>query len=109
MIPFDQLCVWKQTLTPSSAVSGSNAAEFTFTVPGLLTTDVIINVSRPSTSDALTIDNYRVSATSVMALTFANNTTASITAISSQSYTITALRLGDASNKTLTVPVFNRM
>jgi hypothetical protein len=112
MIPFDQLCRFNITVSATAGASSTagGANEQTFTVPGLLTTDIIMTVSRPSTTDTYTIDNYRVSATSTIAITYSQSSTAPPTPTTSQSLTIVALRLGDASStRSTTALIFNRM
>jgi hypothetical protein len=61
-----------QTLTPVS-VAATTAAEQTFTVPGLLTTDMV-DVNWPGSATAVGLVGARVSAANTLALTFVNPT-----------------------------------
>lgn len=94
MIPFDKLCFYQQVITATAVnqTSAGGLSELTFTVPGLLTTDMIMAVSMPSTSAGVTIDNARVSATSTIALTYSNPSSALITPTSSQTITFCIAR-----------------
>jgi len=94
MIPrgnLSKLEVLSLTLTPS-AVSANTSAEQTFTVPGLLTTDVVIGVSKPTTQAGLGIVGYRISAANTLAITFGNFSAGSITPTASQVYQVTIAR-----------------
>ena len=64
-----------QSLAPSS-VAADTSAEQTFTVAGLLTTDVV-SVSGPSTA-GIGIAGARVSAANTLAITFTNSTAAAV-------------------------------
>jgi hypothetical protein len=94
MIPFDKMCFYKQVITATAVAptSAGGLTEQTFTIPGLLTTDMVMAVSKPSTTDGVTIDNYRISATSVVALTYCNPSSAIITPTSAQTYTFCIAR-----------------
>lgn len=61
-----------QTLTPVS-VGIATCAEQTFTVPGLLTTD-LVEVFWPGSATAVGLVGARVSAANTLALTFVNPT-----------------------------------
>jgi hypothetical protein len=66
-----------QTLTPV-AVGAATCAEQTFTVPGLLATDVV-DVFWPGSATAVGLVGCRVSAVNTLALTFVNPTAGSLT------------------------------
>ena len=73
-------------LTPV-AVAPNTSAEQTFTVPGLPSgTPVIVN--KPSAQNGLSIGGARVSALNTLAITFVNNTAATITPTAAEVYSI---------------------
>jgi hypothetical protein len=75
--------VIRQTLTASSVATGSTG-EYTFTVPGLKTNDVVV-VNRPSSQSNVAIGGTRVSANDTLAVTYFNlSTTASATPTSEE-------------------------
>ncbi len=78
------------TLSPVS-VANATSAEQTFSVPGLLTTD-IVTVTKPTAQAGLGIVGSRVSAANVLAITFMNATAATITPTASQIYIIRVVR-----------------
>ena len=73
-------------LSPA-AVANATAAEQTFTVTGLQTTDYV-NVTKPTTQAGLGIVNSRVSAANTLAITFMNATAATITPTASETYVV---------------------
>lgn len=78
--------VMTATLTPV-AVAPNTSAEQTFTVPNLPSgTPVIVN--KPSAQNGLSIGGARVSALNTLAITFVNNTAATITPTAAETYTI---------------------
>lgn len=84
--------VFSITLSPVS-VANATSAEQTFDASaiGLLTTDVVL-VQKPTAQAGLGIVGSRVSATNVLAVTFMNTTSATITPTASQAYLVTVLR-----------------
>lgn len=73
-------------LSPA-AVAPNTTAEQTFTVPGLPSgTPVIVN--KPTAQNGLSIGGARVSAANTLAITFVNNTAATITPTASEQYTV---------------------
>ena len=72
------------------AVAAATTAEQTFLVVGLLVTDAVF-VSKPSAQAGLAITTARVSASGVLAVTYANPTAGSITP-SAESYQLMVLR-----------------
>lgn len=76
------------TLSPAS-VAANTTAEQTFTMPGLLATDVIINVNKPTAQAGLGIVGMRVAGANSLALTFSNNTASPIVPTASQVYLVT--------------------
>jgi hypothetical protein len=79
------------TLSPA-IVNANTTAEQTFTVPGVLTTDDLVSVSKPTAQAGLGIVGWRVSAANTVGITFSNNTGAGITPTASQSYTLMLAR-----------------
>lgn len=74
------------TLSPA-AVAPNTSAEQTFTVSGLIASTPIF-VNKPNAQPGLSIAGARVSAANTLAITFANNTAATITPNASEVYTI---------------------
>ena len=70
------------TLSPALIVLNTTA-EQTFTVNGLLPGDMVL-VNKPTTQAGLGIVGSRVSAANTLAITFSNNTAASITPTAAQ-------------------------
>lgn len=79
------------TLSPAQ-VAVNTTAEQTFTVPGVLASDVCVSVSKPTAQAGLGIVGWRVSAANTVAITFANNTAGAITPTASESYKFVMLR-----------------
>jgi hypothetical protein len=75
--PLTQVKVYTPTLTPASVLA-SISAEQTFSVTGLTTADSI-SVSGPAPAMGSGLVNARVSAADTLALTFVNDTLASVT------------------------------
>lgn len=78
------------TLSPTS-VANATSAEQTFTVPGLLASD-LVTVNKPTTQAGLGIVGSRVSAVNTLAITFMNSTAATITPTASQAYLVNVVR-----------------
>lgn len=78
-------------LTPS-IVAANTTAEQTFTVPGVLASDVCMGVSKPSAQAGLGIVNARVSAANTVAITFSNNTASGITPTAAETYKFLLVR-----------------
>jgi hypothetical protein len=78
------------TLTPALIVLNTTA-EQTFTVNGLLPGDMVL-VNKPTTQAGLGIVGSRVSAANTLAITFSNNTAASITPTAAQTYLVLVSR-----------------
>ena len=88
--------VWKMgsftvTLSPAS-VANATSAEQTFTMTGLLTTDYVY-VNKPTAQAGIGIVGARVSAADVLAITFMNSTSATVTPTASQSYKVLVVRV----------------
>ena len=78
------------TLSPALIVLNTTA-EQTFTVNGLLPGDMVL-VNKPTTQAGLGIVGSRVSAANTLAITFSNNTAASITPTAAQAYLVLVSR-----------------
>lgn len=78
-------------LSPS-IVAANTTAEQTFTVPGVLASDVVVQVSKPSAQAGLGIVGTRVSAANTVGITFSNNTAAGITPTAAESYKLVLCR-----------------
>ena len=80
------------SLSPA-IVAANTTAEQTFTITGLvLSTDIIVTVSKPTAQAGLGIVGWRVSADNTLAITFSNNTGAGITPTAAQTYSVLAYR-----------------
>lgn len=85
---FQAIGVASVTLSPAS-VAANTSAEQTFTVPGILATDTILSVVKPTAQAGLAIVGWRVSAANTVAITFGNFTASPIVPTASQVYQIT--------------------
>jgi hypothetical protein len=83
------------TLSPAS-VANATSAEQTFSCPGLIVGDHV-SVSKPTTQGGLGIVGSRVSAADVLAVTFGNFTSATITPTASQVYVVRVTRCENTS------------
>lgn len=86
----DKLKLISIALSPALIVLNTTA-EQTFTVPGLAVGDWVF-VNKPTAQAGLGIVGCRVSAANTLAITFSNNTGASITPTASQTYLILVMR-----------------
>ena len=78
LIIFDGFCATQVSITPG-AISGATSQDVTVTMPGLLSTDIIINVIKPTLTAGLDIGNSRASAANTMKITFQNSTASPVT------------------------------
>jgi hypothetical protein len=85
------LSVVSVALSPAE-VAINTTAEQTFTVPGVLASDVCVAVSKPTAQAGLGIVGWRVSAANTVGITFANVTGGAITPTASQTYTFVLAR-----------------
>lgn len=85
-----------QSIQSPAAVANATSAEVGLTVTGLLTTDLIVGVSKPTAQAGIGIVGQRVSAANTLGLTFMNSTAATVTPTVSQSYAITVFRQAPA-------------
>ena len=84
LAPVEQ--VFTAALSPTS-VAPNTSAEQTFTVSGLIASTPVI-VNKPSVQAGLSIGGARVSAANTLAITFVNNTAATITPTAGETYVI---------------------
>lgn len=87
---FPKTQTYSQSLTPTS-VAANTTAEQTFTVTGLVTSD-IITINKPSLNAGIGIVNARVSAANTLAITYINVSGSPITP-TSETYKIISVRL----------------
>jgi len=78
------------TISPA-AVAANTTAEQTFALAGIAVGDVVY-VSKPTAQAGLGIVNCRVSAANTLAITFSNNTAASITPTAAETYQVGGIR-----------------
>src|SRR6185369_5014254 len=79
------------TISPAQ-VAANTTAEQTFTFPGLLASDVVHSVSKPTAQAGLGIVGWRVTAANTVGVTFVNATAAPITPTASEVYQVAGLR-----------------
>lgn len=79
------------TISPA-LVAANTTAEQTFTVPGLLASDVVHSVSKPAAQAGLGIVGWRVTTAGLLAVTFSNNTASGITPTASEVYRVSWMR-----------------
>ena len=87
---FPKTQTYSKTLTPTS-VAANATAEQTFTVTGLVVSD-IITINKPSLDAGIGIVNVRVSTVDTLAITYGNFTASPITP-TSETYKIVSVRL----------------
>lgn len=78
-------------LSPAQ-VAANTTSEQTFTVPGVLSTDLLGEVNKPSSQAGLGIAGIRVTAANTIGITFSNNTGAGITPTASETYKFLLVR-----------------
>ena len=79
------------TLSPAS-VAANTTAEQTFACPGLLATDVVVDVTKPTAQAGLGIVGTRVAAAGSIGVTFINATASPIVPTASQAYQFMIMR-----------------
>lgn len=79
------------TLSPA-LVAANTTAEQTFAVPGVLYSDMLVGVSKPSAQAGLGIVGWRTPSNGNIAITFSNNTAAGITPTASEVYELLLAR-----------------
>lgn len=91
-----QVVTYQQTLTPA-AITTLTAAEQALTVGttagnGLLATDFVAAVNKPTAQAGIGVHTARISAANTMQLVFSNTTGGTLTPTASQVYNVTVLR-----------------
>jgi len=89
-ILFDGLC-WTQVSITPGAIALSSTVDVSVTLPGALSTDFIMNVTKPTLTSGVDIGNARMTANNTMKITFQNSTSAQITP-ATETYTICLAR-----------------
>lgn len=88
----DNMLVYQALQSPVS-VANATAAEQALTFTGLLTTDVIVGISKPTAQAGLIVaSGARVSAANTLGITFGNPTAATITPTATESYAVSIFR-----------------
>jgi hypothetical protein len=73
------------TLSPASVAANSCVAQ-SFTVTGLLPSDILIGVTKPTEQPGLSVTHGHVTGSNTATINFCNNTAASITPTASETY-----------------------
>ena len=92
--------VWATTQSPS-AVANATTGEKAMTVTGVLATDMLAVINKPTTQAGLLVGTGRVSAASTVQVTFGNDTAATITPTATETYTL--VTIGGALTQTQTM------
>jgi hypothetical protein len=93
MIPqtnIQSIRVCRLTIDPAS-VNAQTSAEQTFTLKGVTTNDIVLNVIKPTATAGLGIANARISGKDTLAITFQNSATTAVNA-GSEEYKIVIAR-----------------
>ena len=91
----DQLVLMGVTVGTLSAATANTTSEQTITVNGLLATDIVVGISKPTLQAGLGIAGWRVSAANTLAITYVNATGAGITP-TNELLNVTVLRVNPA-------------
>jgi hypothetical protein len=91
------ITIYATTQSPS-AVTANTTGESSFTVTGVLATDMVAIVNKPTTQAGLLVGTGRVSAANTVYVSFGNDTAATITPTVTQTYDI--VTIGAALNTT---------
>lgn len=81
-----------QSLQSPLSVANATSSERAMTITGLLTTDMVVGISKPTAQAGLGIVGQRVSAANTLGITFGNFTAATITPTASESYAVAVFR-----------------
>jgi hypothetical protein len=87
---FDRFCITQLSVNAAS-VGSSTSAEQTFTLPGIATSDIVVQVTKPSLTAGLSIGNSRVTAANTVGITFVNSTASPIDP-AAETYTFIVMR-----------------
>lgn len=93
--------IWASTQSPS-AVNPNTTGERAMTVTGVLATDMVGVVIKPTTQAGLLVGTARVSAANTIQVTFGNDTAATITPTTTETYDVITIGAALASTQALT-------
>jgi len=93
--------IWASTQSPS-AVNPNTTAEKAMTITGVLATDMVAVVNKPTTQAGLLVGTGRVSAANTVQVTFGNDTAATITPTTTETYEVITIGAALASTLALT-------
>lgn len=93
--------IWASTQTPS-AVTPNTSAEKAMTITGVLATDMVAVVNKPTTQAGLLVGSARVSAANTVQVTFGNDTAATITPTATETYDVITIGAALATTQTMT-------
>ena len=97
----DQLLYFGVNVGTLVGVATITTAEQDVTVAGLLATDIVVGVSKPTAQAGLGLVGARVKAANTLSLTFVNPTAGTVTPTASEVYTVAILRPAAAAPATL--------
>lgn len=89
-IIFYGMCFTQVSITPG-AISANTSSDVTVTMPGLLATDVVIAVLKPTLTAGVDTGNARATAANTMKITFQNSTASPVTP-ATETYTVVVAR-----------------
>lgn len=84
---YGNLTIWATTQTPA-LVAPNTTGERAMTVTGVLSTDMVAVVNKPTTQAGLLVGTARVSAANTIQVTFGNDTAATITPTAGETYDV---------------------
>jgi hypothetical protein len=87
----NQIVSYGMVATGLVSVASQTTAEQTFTVSGLVATDIAVSANKPSLSAGIGVCNARVSAANTLAIQFVNASTAAVTPAATEIYYVTTL------------------
>lgn len=93
--------IWATTQSPS-AVTPNTTAEKAMTITGVLATDMVAVVNKPTTQAGLLVGTGRVSAANTVQVTLGNDTAATITPTATETYDVITIGLALQSTAALT-------
>jgi|SRR5579859_7909980 len=93
--------IWATTQSPS-AVGPNTSAEKAMTITGVLATDMVAVVNKPTTQAGLLVGTGRVSAANTVQVTFGNDTAATITPTTTETYDVITIGAALAQTQALT-------
>jgi len=93
--------IWATTQSPS-AVNPNTSSEKAMTITGVLATDMVAVVTKPTTQAGLLVGTGRVSAANTVQVTFGNDTAATITPTTTETYDVITIGAALAQTQALT-------